>query len=198
MLKYVDDNVINEKVNFDTVPTDANFVQLKRAIRTENLVKQVIHQAVSRGIKVHSGKTQSLLISELKGYVPKAFFKDDEGNTIQSGNKMKILGFEFSSDPDKSAQDKAIMRKVRGWLWVLYHLKHRGFGEEDLLRVYMSSIIPLHDYCSCMFDSSLTVTQSNALERLQAQALKSIYGYEFSYSSLLERTGLMTLKARRA
>ena len=43
----------------------------------------------------------------------------------------------------------------------------------------------------------LTQTQASALERLQAQALKTIYGYKHSYRALLEMTGLQTLQARR-
>ena len=104
----------------------------------------------------------------------------------------------MSSKPDIGAQVKATMKKFRAILWVLYHLYHRGFKKEDLLQVYTSLIIPQHDYCSCAFDSPLTVTQFDALERLQAQALKIIYGFEFSNSSLLQKTSLMILKARRA
>ena len=35
------------------------------------------------------------------------------------------------------------------------------------------------------------------LERLQAKALKAIYGYETSYSTLVEKSGLTTPRARR-
>ena len=58
-------------------------------------------------------------------------------------------------------------------------------------------LLPVHDYCSCIFNSSLTQTQVNTLERLQAQALKAIYGYEHSYRSLLQMTVLQTLQERR-
>ena len=64
------------------------------------------------------------------------------------------------------------------------------------MKVYRSVILPIHDYCSCLYNSSLTQNQASTLERLQAQALKTIYGYEHSYRSLLELTGLTTLKAR--
>ena len=55
----------------------------------------------------------------------------------------------------------------------------------------------MHDYCSSVYNSSLTLTQASALERLQANALKAIYGYQFSYRSLLERSGLDKLQVRR-
>ena len=197
VLKYVDDNVINEKLSFDNIQTDGHGFRHKRAIRSENLFKLIVHQAVSQGMLVNWSKTKTLLISELKGYIPKAYIFDNQGRRIVSGNDMKVLGVHFSSDPDMSAQVRAIQTKFRSCTWILRHLGHRGFSKEELVRVYKSVILPVHDYCSCVFNSSLTLTQASALERLQAQALKSIFGYEHSYSSFLQQTGIKTLQQRR-
>ena len=197
VLKYVDDNVINEKLNFDTVARDGAEVKDKLAVRTQNLFRRVTHQAESNGMKVHSGKTMTMCIAETKPYVPRSHFFDIEGNKICTTDKMKVLGFWFSSDADMAEQVKDIRRKYLMRIWTLRHLGHRGFNEPDLVRVYKSVILPVHDYCSCVYNSSLTQTQSNVLERLQAQSLKAIGGYQHSYSSLLESTGLVTLQSRR-
>ena len=197
VLKYVDDNIINEKLNFDTVPTDQQFFRNKRAIRTKNLVAQIVHQATSLGMVINALKTHCLCISDLKSYVPRAFITDGEGNTINSQDSIKILGFTFSSAPDMSAQVEEIRKGLTARIWALRHLGHRGLGKEDLLKVYKSILLPIHDYCSCVYNFSLTQHQAHALERLQAQALKAIYGYEHSYRSLLQLTGLSSLKDRR-
>ena len=197
VLKYVDDNVILEKINFDTVRTDAHSFRTKLAIRTQNLFRRVVHLAESVGMKVHPGKTVSMCIAELKSYIPKAHFFDRDGNEIRSGNSMKILGLNFSSDPDMRAQVESIKKGFRTRKWILHHLRHRGFSTNDLLAVYKSTILPVHDYCSCVFNSSLTLSQASALERLQSQALKSIFGYEYSYRSLLQMSGLQRLQERR-
>ena len=76
-------------------------------------------------------------------------------------------------------------------------LHHRGFSQEDLLKVYKSTILSCHDYRSNVFHSLLTLSQTIVLERLQAKALKAIYGYDPSYRELLEKAGLTTLRARR-
>ena len=197
VLKYVDDNVINEKISFDNGATNRQGFRENQAVRTKNLFRLIVHQAISQGMKVNGAKTKSLLISELKNYIPKAYILDNQGVVVSSGNDMKILGFNFSSDSDMSAQVRAIKAKFRSSTWILRHLQHRGFSEKDLVKVYRSVILPVHDYCSCVYNSSLTLTQASALERLQAQALKSIFGYEHSYSSLLEKTGLKKLQLRR-
>ena len=148
-------------------------------------------------MKVNSSKTQALLISEVKSYIPSAFFYDDNGVKIKTGNTMKILGFCFSSSPDMVAQVAEIKRKFRTRIWVLRHVAFCGMSAADLRLVYRSVILPCHDYCSVVFHSSLTANQSDQLERLQSQALKCIYGYEHSYRALLEMSGLTTLRERR-
>ena len=149
------------------------------------------------GMVINALKTHCLCISDLKSYIPKAYFKDPEGNKVDCQDKIKILGFTFSSSPDMSAQVEEIRKGFMARTWTLRHLGHRGLSKPDLLKVYKSILLPIHDYCSCVYNSSLTQTQVDVLERLQAQALKAIYGYEHSYRSLLQLTGLNTLKERR-
>ena len=197
VLKYVDDNVIIEKLNFDTVATDGHFFRSKLAVRTQNLFCRIVHQARAVGMKIHPGKTVTMCIAELKSYNPLAYFYDADGTKVETVQNMKILGVTFSSDPDMRAQVESIRRKFRSRKWILHHLGHRGFSKTDLLAVYKSTILPVHDYCSCVFNSSLTLSQASMLERLQSQALKAIYGYEFSYRALLEMSGLRRLQERR-
>ena len=48
-----------------------------------------------------------------------------------------------------------------------------------------------------VFHSSLTLLQIVVLERLQAKALKAIFGYEPSYRKLMEKVNITPLKACR-
>ena len=195
--KYVDDNIIVERLNYDKISTDGRFVRLYHATRSQNIFNRIVTRAICCGMKVNASKTNCLLVSELKSYMPDAFFFDPDGTKISPSDKMKILGVQFSSRPDMSAQVADIKRKFASRMWVLRHLAHRGFTTPDLLAVYKSILLPCHDYCSVVYHSSLTGHQNAVLERLQAQALKCIYGYQYSYRELLEVTGLKTLKERR-
>ena len=149
------------------------------------------------GMRVNSLKTLLMCISDSRTYEAGEFIVDNEGNIIESGKAMKILGLHFSARPDMSAQVDSICQKFRARIWYLRHLHHNGFNEDELLRVYKSTILPCHDYCSTVFHSSLTLSQSIRLERLQAKALKAIYGYEPSYRELMTRAELTTLRVRR-
>ena len=195
--KYVDDNIIHECINFDKIPTDGYTFRRFHATRTQNLFRRILAAAAACGMKVNSAKTTTMCIAEVKSYVPDAFFFDPDGIEIKTSSSMKILGFQFSNSPDMSAQVEEIKRKFRARMWALRHLGHRGMSAQDLVKVYKSVLLPCHDYCSVVYHSSLTATQAHSLERLQAQALKCIFGYQYSYRALLELSGLTSLEQRR-
>ena len=196
-MKYVDDNIIFEKFCYDGLVIDENGDKVARPLRTEGLFLQIARIAHCMGMKVNSAKTLIMCISDARTYRAGAYIKDESGNRVDSVDNMKILGVHFSSKPDMTAQVDAICKKFRSRIWTLRHLHHAGFMEMDLLKVYKATILPCHDYCSSVFHSSLTLTQSITLERLQAKALKAIYGYDPSYRELMERASLTTLRARR-
>ena len=197
VIKYVDDNLILEKLCLDGLVIDEEGRKVAQAVRTQNLFRQITRIARQKGMKVNSLKTMLLCISDSRTYEAGAYILDSDGNAIESGRTMKILGVHFSSRPDVSAQVEAICRKFRSRIWYLRHLHHNGFSQEELLRVYKTTILPCHDYCSTVFHSSLTLSQSIVLERLQAKALEAIYGFEPSYRELMTKADLTTLRARR-
>ena len=81
-------------------------------------------------------------------------------------------------------------RWLRNWsMWV---------STEDLLDIYILYIRSIAEYCSTVFHSSLTVEQSEKIERIQKTCLKVILGDMFiDYASALEMSGLETLFSRR-
>ena len=81
---------------------------------------------------------------------------------------------------------------------MLTKLKYAGVGTKDLLDVYKLFIRSCAEYCSSAFHSSLTLEQSNTIERIQRTCLKVILGEMYlSYTSALEICGLETLHNRR-
>ena len=56
---------------------------------------------------------------------------------------------------------------------------------------------PVAEYCSNVYASMITKEDSMELERIQSQALKSIYGWNYSYNDLLIKSGLSRLEDRR-
>ena len=195
--KYVDNNIIHEKLFKNGLVIDENGEKKGRATRSQNLFRQITRIAELLGMKVNTDKTMVLCVSDSRSYKASAYIDDADGTRVESVDRLKILGVHFSNNPDMSAQVEAICRKFKARIWTLRHLHHRDFTQEELLRVNKSTILPCHDYCSNVFHSSLTLYQTVVLERLQAKALKAIYRYEPSYGELVEKSGLTTLRARR-
>ena len=82
--------------------------------------------------------------------------------------------------------------------WALRHLKSVGFNEQELVRVYLSSVVPIADYCCAVYHSMLTDEQDEALENAQVAALRAIFGdYKLSARKLREKSGVKTLRQRR-
>ena len=63
--------------------------------------------------------------------------------------------------------------------------------------VYRTVVRPVLDYCAVIYHPMLTDEQDQAVERLQAQALKCIYGCKDSYASMRQKAGVTTHRARR-
>ena len=56
---------------------------------------------------------------------------------------------------------------------------------------------PVAEYCSSVFYSMMTVSDSLEIERIQMQALKGIFGWKLSYRELLLVSGVDRLDERR-
>ena len=132
----------------------------------------------------------SFFLSIVKVYIPGHIRKHMTCFQLHIGNR-------FSSEPGMVAQVADIRRKFTAGIWALRHPGRMVMPQPDSLKVYKSTILPMNDYCSTVYNSTLTLTQSGQLERLHGMALKAIYGFDHSYPSLLSISGLSPLKVRR-
>ena len=107
------------------------------------------------------------------------------------------MGFIFENKPSVSAHVAYSINKYNRALWALNHLKCANIDVVTLLEVFKVMLRPILEYCPPVYHYMLTISLSNDIERQQKCALKIIYGFDQSYETLLERTGLKTLKQRR-
>ena len=198
--KYVDDNLGEECLNFENALVfDIQGVshKIKHAISTQNAYRYIVRNAESKGMKVNSSKTSMICISDSLNYVTSAYITDSDGVRIESGDKLKMLGWHFSSRPTVDAYLEVMKRRFRQRYWMIRHLKHNGFSEPDLVTVYTTMVRPVADYMMEVYHSMMTDVQDQAVERLQLHALKCIYGPRLSARKMREIAGLTTLRERR-
>ena len=116
---------------------------------------------------------------------------------LERKNMTKILGIWIDEDLNWSRNVKEICVKSFSRMSMITKLKYVGVRIEDLLDIYVKYIRSLTEYCSVAFHSSLTVEQSNKIERIQKTSLKVILTEMYvDYPSALETTGLDSLSAR--
>ena len=200
IVKYVDDIISIDKVNFGTTPVTmvgGRPFKIKLAINTNNAFVSISANAEAIGMVVNSGKTKLLTISDALNHRPKAFIIDSKGNRIESGNTMNILGFHFSEKPTVSAHVEHIVKSFRRKYWSLFHLRRVGFETEELVKVYKSVLLPIADYCCPAYHPMLTDLQDQELERVQIGALRCIYGYQLTAADLRLKADVATLRERR-
>ena len=91
----------------------------------------------------------------------------------------------------------SLQRRFFSQWWILYHLKHHGFNTEELVWIYKTVIRPVFDYCAIVYHPLLTDDQDQLLEWLQRQALKVIFGTEYTYTVMRQWANIQTLRQRR-
>ena len=126
----------------------------KHTIATQNVFRHVIRRVEEKGMRVNAGKTNMVCISDALNFRVGCFIEDREGTRVESADKMKVLGWYFSSRTTPADYIDMMKRRFRERYWTLRHLKHNGFDNTDLVRVYTAVIRPVADYMICLLYTS--------------------------------------------
>ena len=198
--KYIDDNIIVEKLNFGnvaiTIDGNGRPVKIRVAHKTQHSFRGATGRAGEKGMVVNNSKTQILVISDAMNYTPETYIDDRNNDRIFSGDSLKVLGFTFSRRPTVHAHIDVLGRAFRRKYWYLWHLKKIGLSNTELVTAYNSLILPTADYLDVVYHSMLTDQQDGLLEGLQVGALRVIFGYKISGRKLREMAGVKTLRER--
>ena len=199
ILKFVDDVTVGSRNLISHSTSHITTTKERRSIHAGDLEREyekITANSSKAGMVVNPAKTQLLCVNQAINYEVSAFM-NVEGNRIESADELRILGFHFDKKGDMKAQVRSIKKKFAKRVWILRHLKRANLPEDKLLAVYCSFIRASIDYASVVYNSMITKTQSDDIERLQAIALKTIYGWSKSYRVCLQQSGLTTLAKRR-
>ena len=200
VLKYVDDNITIEKLNYGSVPAiDINGTLIKERLAplSQNAFRSITRRANDKGMIVNSRKTQMLVVSDSLTYTPRAYVEDRDGVRIGSSDSMKVLGFNFSNKPTMHAHVASVLGSVRRKYWGLRHLRKIGFNQSELTEVYKTHIRPTVEYLDVVYHSLLTDEQDEKLENAQLGALRAIFDHKLSGRKLREAARVETLRTRR-
>ena len=68
---------------------------------------------------------------------------------------------------------------------------------KNLLKVYLTVILPSVEYCSEIYSSLIPSYLSDKLESVQKQCMKIIYGWNINYQEMVDDGTIQTLASRR-
>ena len=199
IMAYIDDYNVVEKIRANSAvghfSTGKTTFQV-RAPQSQEAFVEVKDESSKLGMVVNDSKTQLLCVSQ-KGNVLRSFITTPDGQKLESGDSLTILGFTFGPKPDVSMNTEVVKKKFATNLWALRFLKSSGMQQNDLLFTYKTIVRPALEFAAASYDSLLTAEQSESLEGLQARAMKVVFGETVSYRTVIEAGKIGTLKARR-
>ena len=199
VMKYVDDITTGCKSLILDGQAHISTRKEERHIHAQDLelfYDDIQRNSTKAGMKINSSKTQLLCLSQAINYNINSFIRVD-GKKIEGGDCLKILGFRLGKRGDMTQQVKALKRGFAAGVWTLRHLKKMKIEPERLTAIYCCLLRAQLEYASVVYGTMLTDGQIRELERLQAIALKTIWGWDNSYEKCLEMSGLATLEDRR-
>ena len=110
----------------------------------------------------------------------------------------KLLGVIVSQDLKWGKNTELICQKARRKLWILRRLRLFNFSLEELFDVYTKEVRSILELAVPVWHSSLTVRQSDSIERIQKLAFRIILNEDYtSYEDACETFSTLTLKERR-
>ena len=166
------------------------------ADKCQDLYETIERNANNVKMSVNPKKTKLLCISSALNYNVSSYI-NISGGVLESEEKLKILGYTFGKKPNAEEHIKQIRTDYATKAWAIRNLKRAKIRNQSLVIIYCSLLRSTIEYAAPVYAHFLTSEQSNALERLQSQTLKTIFGFDKSYNECLSFSGLDTLESRR-
>ena len=207
--KFVDDLSILELVMLSGLLTEYNFKQHvasdigidemyvpPTSLKTQDNLNTIADWTQLNKMKLNKDKTSYMVFS--RSETEFATRLNIEGDTIDRVEETKLVGVWLTTWLDWDKNTREICKKAYARLTMLTKLKYVGVPKEDLIQIYILYVRSLLEYCSTVWHSTLTVEQSDNLERVQKLCLKIILGNQYQgYDDALDKCSLERLNIRR-
>ena len=168
----------------------------------ENILQQELHKfqdfCTKNKLVVNSKKCFAMLFNRSRAYAFPPEFSIGSTAVLTVRKTHRILGVLIQDDLKFEAQTKEMVRRAAQTAWVLRRMRSLGVDQSTLVN-YWKAEGRVHLELACpVWSSSLTVAQSQDLDRAQRMAMAAIAGrWEPSHTRQLLELGLERLAPRR-
>ena len=165
-------------------------------LKSQGTLNKIASWTEENQMKLNEEKTNYMIFSRSQSEF--ATRLSVNGKTLDRVEAAKVVGVWLTTWLDWERNTSEICRKAYARVTMITKLKYVGVNIGDLINIYILFICSVLEYCSVLWHSTLTVDQSQRIERVQKTCLKIILGAEYSnYEDALEYTGLERLSERR-
>ena len=117
---------------------------------------------------------------------------------LETTSKTKLLGAIITNDLKWHENTKYLVKKANQKMIMLHKFAKFTNNKSHLIHLFKSQVRGILEYCSTVWHSSLTVSDSNDIERVQKAAMRLIMGTKYQgYKEALSDMSLDSLKERR-
>ena len=209
--KWVDDLSLMEIINLLSIGLTAfNFYNQVASdigvddqyLSNENLNMQLyldklVQWSNDHQMKINPQKTKLMVInfSKKHQFATRVYL---ENQLLEIVSETKLLGCIITSDLKFEKNTEYIIKKAYTRMSILHRLYSFNLPVDDLVHIYIMYIRSILEQNVAVWHHSLTVDNSEELERVQKVALKIILKENYlDYPKALKETNLQSLKERR-
>ena len=147
-------------------------------------------------MKLNPKKCKEMLINFLRN--PNFLLRPIQigNNVIERVTTYKSLGVILSNDLKWNSHIVYIVKKANKKLYPLRVLRRAGVDQNNLLKVYLCTVRPVHEYAVPIW-KNIPDYLSKEIESVQKRALQIIFSESESYAEALNFAQLPTLTTRR-
>ena len=148
-------------------------------------------------MKLNEKKTTNMIFNFTKDFQFTTDIKLKNVN-LETTSQTKLLGAIITNDLRWHENTKYIVKRANQKMKMLHKFAKFTNNKSHLMHIFKSQVRGVLEYCSTVWHSSLTVNDSNDIERVQKAAMRLIMGTKYQgYKEALKDMSLDSLEERR-
>ena len=166
-------------------------------LKTQKYLREIDNWTEENKMKLNEKKTTNMLFNFTKDcqFTTEISLKNEKLETIE---KTKLLGTIITNDLKWHENTKYIVKKANQKMRLLHKFSKFTRNKAHLIHIYKSQVRGNLEYCSTVWHSGLTESDTKDIERIQKAAVKIFMGNRYQgYEQALKFLKLDSLKERR-
>ena len=178
------------------IATEAQFLPSENTA-SQSYLNQIANWTELSKMKLNAAKSKYMIVN---------FTKKHQFNTklyldskpLEQVKQTRLLGVVINDDLSWHSNTQELIKKANSRMMILHNLTSFCLPTQEMVEIYVLYIRSVVEYSCVVWHSSLTVEDSDALERIQKTALRIILQDNYhEYQQALKHVGLQTLYERR-